>query len=412
MASPAATAAPTATASPAATPQAAKPKAVDGAVALQHVLALAQQIGPRVASEAGEARAAEYLAQQLRSYGYQAVSQEFQFNQESDRSTLGVVSPQARSLTARALLRSAQGEATATLVAAGLGRQGDFPAQGLGGGIALIQRGEITFTEKVANAAAAGASGLIVYNDRPGLLQGALQATSRIPAVGISQEDGEELLRLLAQGPVTATVRARVEQVAVTSRNVVARPADGRCRVVVGGHYDSVAVSPGGNDNASGTAAVLEIARVVAGTPAALGACFVAFGAEEEGLFGSQHFVTSLSAEERRQLLGMINLDVVGAGDRWLLIGSPALVAQAAEGARKLGIETEAGSLPTGFGSDHQSFLAVGVPVVFITIVDRQGSYPDIHTPQDTASIVQPRLLAQAAQMGLLVLQQLLGVGG
>jgi Zn-dependent M28 family amino/carboxypeptidase len=87
--------------------------------------------------------------------------------------------------------------------------------------------------------------------------------------------------------------------------------------VVVGGHYDSVPGSPGANDNASGTATTLEAARVLAGIPTARTVQFVLFAAEELGLFGSAAF----AAERRQGVVAMINLDMVGWGER-LMVGS------------------------------------------------------------------------------------------
>ncbi|MFQ5880272.1 MAG: M28 family peptidase [Dehalococcoidia bacterium] len=394
---------PTATPSPTAAPGSVIADAVDGDDAFRHVLALAQEIGPRPAGEPGEGQAAQYIAQQLQSYGYQVEDQEFEFSQRRGETTLAVESPEALTLNPRLLVNSGEGQVMAPVMAAGLGRSQDFPAQGLDGGIALIERGELFFSDKAANAVAAGARAVIIYNNRPGPFRGALQAPSSVPVVGISNEEGQELLVLLEEGPLVATVSVRVEEVTATSRNVIGREDEGPCQVVVGGHYDSVPIAPGGNDNASGTAAVLEVARVAAAADIADGACFIAFGAEELGLLGSQHFVASLSQEEREQLRGMINLDVVGAGSRWTLVGSSSLVELALAGARDLDIAAERGNLPPGASSDHASFINAGIPAVFFTIIGG----PPIHTPEDTAAVVQPRLLAQAAQMGLYVLRQL-----
>src|SRR5207237_10717374 len=82
------------------------------------------------------------------------------------------------------------------------------------GKIALIQRGTLRFSEKVANAAAAGAVGVIVYNDSAGRVQGSLVGPEAVPAATISAESGQQLLALLGSGPVTARLvgDASVEQ--------------------------------------------------------------------------------------------------------------------------------------------------------------------------------------------------------
>lgn len=96
--------------------------------------------------------------------------------------------------------------------------------------------------------------------------------------------------------------------------NVVARrPGTTRpeSALVLGAHYDTVAFSPGADDNASGVAAVLEIARVFASVSVASTLEFVFFAGEEMGLLGSRAYA-SAAAEEHRALLGAISLDMIG----------------------------------------------------------------------------------------------------
>jgi Zn-dependent M28 family amino/carboxypeptidase len=89
--------------------------------------------------------------------------------------------------------------------------------------------------------------------------------------------------------------------------------------VVVGAHYDSFSTSefrlaPGADDNASGVAAVLEIARVLSRHPGGLTIRFIAFDAEEQGLFGSEHAAARARAR-RESIVAMLNLDMVGVSD-------------------------------------------------------------------------------------------------
>jgi len=92
---------------------------------------------------------------------------------------------------------------TATVYSCGLGNPSDFPPA-VNGNIALIQRGTLTFSNKVANAMAAGAKAAIIYNNVSGNFSGTLiTASSWIPAVSLSQADGQTLLAAL---PTTATV--------------------------------------------------------------------------------------------------------------------------------------------------------------------------------------------------------------
>jgi len=253
----------------------------------------------------------------------------------------------------------------------------------------------------VANAAAAGATAVIVYNNEPGPFRGDLEEESAIPAVSISQEDGRRLSELLGQGPVTVHLSVEATQHKVTSHNVVARPPDGPCEGVVGAHYDSVEAGPGANDNASGVAVLLETARVLAASGDSQDVCLVAFGAEEIGLVGSGHFVADLSPDERQAMQGMVNLDMVGVGDQWQLFGSEKLVAELDTEATGLGLDPLPVESSSHTSSDQNSFIGANIPAVLIHRFDD----PRYHSAEDQAQFVEPQLLQQAGELALLALR-------
>jgi aminopeptidase YwaD len=271
----------------------------------------------------------------------------------------------------------------------------------LKGRIALIERGELSFSDKVANAAANGAAAVVIYNNAEGPYRGELQEESQIPAVSLSQAEGRQLQALLAEGPLTVHLFARSAQETKTSQNVIGRPPQDDCRVIVGAHYDSVAAGPGANDNASGSATLLEIARVLDLSGQEEGVCFVAFGAEEPGLLGSRHFVTTLTSQGQPRPQAMVDLDMVGAGDEWQLMGSPSLVEKIDQGAAALGLNPV--PIEPSLDSDHISFIQADIPAVLIY---RSGD-PRQHTQSDRAEFVQPQLLEEAAKLALLPLADL-----
>jgi aminopeptidase YwaD len=81
--------------------------------------------------------------------------------------------------------------------------------------------------------------------------------------------------------------------------------------IIVGAHLDAVSISPGANDNGSGVAATLEIARILKNVDCKVGVRIINFGAEEQGLQGSNHYVSNtLSSTDNIQL--MLNLDQLG----------------------------------------------------------------------------------------------------
>ena len=191
------------------------------------------------------------------------------------------------------------------------------------GNIALIQRGSCFFRVKVDNAAAAGASAVIVFNqgnvdpndDRFGLFFGTLDPpVAAIPAVSTTFALGEQLATtagLQMRVAVDATVRT------TNTFNVLADTPGGRAdrMVVVGAHLDSVPEGPGINDNGSGTSAILETALQMAelGITPTNKVRFAFWGGEEDGLIGSTYYVSQLSARALKQHAVNLNFDMVGS---------------------------------------------------------------------------------------------------
>lgn len=376
--------------------------------AFQHVLVLSQQIGSRPAGTPAYERATEYIAQQLERYGYTVERESFPFRffDETRPPVLTTLAPARTDLHPFTLVYSAptptegvEGE----LEPAGLGREDDLRGKRLDGRVALIERGQIFFRAKVANAAAAGALAAIIYNNRPGpVQQGTLLEESKIPAVTISNEEGQRLLQGLRAGPlrmrlqVSSIVGQRMAQNVIGVKLGTRTPKE---IVVVGAHADSVKVSPGANDNGSGVAAVLEAARVLAHVATARTIHFVAFGAEENGLIGS-HFYTLSHAGT---IVGMINMDMVGRGPG-LQVGNEGPDISAVDLAERVALRQGMQVRRFKLGqSDHVSFEQAGVPSVFITTGDDNA----IHTPGDTADRLNPTLVASAATLAAAVAQEM-----
>lgn len=366
--------------------------------ALAHIDYLSNTIGPRVGGTDGERAAAEYIAGQFRAYGYDTTIEPFSFPGFIDRGS-SLTLPDGTGPGVRALHLSAAGEVAAPLVPAGIGRPEEFPAD-TAGAIAVLTRGTLEFGEKVANAERAGAAGVIVVNKEPGEFRGSLPAPSNIPAVSISQADGQALL---AMAGTAATLKVDTFNGEIDSANVIARPPGGECRVLAGGHYDSVPHGPGAHDNASGTAVVLELARTVAPI-SAQGACFAAFGSEELGLEGSQAFVSAITDKERQALRVMLNFDMVGIGTTWTLIGTDDLIQQGLAFADQAHIPAVAGKEPPGTGSDHASFFNAGFPVLFFFA----GLDANYHTPNDLIGFISKDELREAGAMGRAAIERAL----
>lgn len=189
------------------------------------------------------------------------------------------------------------------------------------GSVALIQRGTCTFGTKAANAAAAGAVAVVVFNEgQPGrrdLDRWTLgDEVGDIPVLGASFAVGDVLAAALAEGQVSVRVAVDSAIEEVASENVIADTSwgDPDQTLVIGAHLDSVVAGAGINDNGSGTALVLELAALVAeGEPLRNRLRFALWGAEEVGIVGSRRYLVDLTEGERAQIAANLNYDMIGS---------------------------------------------------------------------------------------------------
>ncbi|MBI3966108.1 MAG: M20/M25/M40 family metallo-hydrolase [Chloroflexi bacterium] len=364
---------------------------------MRHLRRLSVDVGPRVSGSAGDRAAAEYLTSQFRSLGYEVEIQRFLVPYfEARRVEVKLLAPEARDLRTTALIGSGSGDVTAAIFDAGFGRDVEVTAAARGK-IALVERGEIAFAQKARNAASAGALAVLIFNNEDTPFTGTLGDPVGLPVVGIAATDGEALRRAAGSGRLRVRVVADTVSEQREGQNVVARLPGEVARVILGAHYDTVPGSPGANDNASGTATVVELARLFAARGQRQRLIFVAFGGEEIGLEGSRHFVGQLPAERLRDLRAMFSVDQIAVGER-LMVGSTAdtrsqslresTIAQIG----RHGVRAFAGHNVSN--SDHAPFSRAGVPAVFVNRPDD----PHQHTPADAADRLQPEPLLVIAR--------------
>ena len=158
---------------------------------------------------------------------------------------------------------------------------------------------------------------------------------------------------------------------------------------------DTLGVHPGADDNASGDAVVLELARYFKKVRSPRSIIFAFFGAEEQGLVGSKQFLEWMKQTDDRRinlpvdkkgLVAMVNLDMVGRmRDHAMSVSGTSTssafkaMAEKAAGQTNLNISCT----PDGYGpSDHASFVAQDIPVLFLTT----GGHMEYHTPDDVPS--------------------------
>ena len=189
------------------------------------------------------------------------------------------------------------------------------------------------------------------------------------------------------------------------SSNVIATPVGfdpAAPYVLLGAHLDTVAVAPGAEDNASGIAVLLELARVLAQRGTGRQVVLVAFGGEEPRgpgdlhHFGSKRYVEALPPDASRNLRAMVSLDRVGVGSVVpvsSVAGTPsALRDRLARIAEREGIRTV---VETDSASDHESFADAGY------LAARLGStpYAGYHSAQDLPHFVDPAQLRRVGRI-------------
>ena len=180
--------------------------------------------------------------------------------------------------------------------------------------------------------------------------------------------------------------------------------------IVVGSHYDhlgmggegsgsrrpdTLGVHPGADDNASGDAVVLELAKHFKKVRSPRSIIFMFFGAEEQGLIGSKNFIEWMKKEDAQRkrlpadikgIVAMVNLDMVGRmRDNALSVSGTGTSSEFKAIAEEVAAQTNLNisCTPDGYGpSDQASFVAADIPVLFLTT----GGHMEYHTPDDVPS--------------------------
>jgi hypothetical protein len=317
-----------------------------------------------------------------------------------------------------------------------------------------------TFQHKATNAFQHGAAAVLLVNDKASLSgeKDALLAFtaagpepfSRLPFVMLTREFADKLLAAAGQPPLEKLEQQIDTELKPQSRELGSWTVDGQISierdelktknvvgvlegtgphadetVVIGGHYDHLGrgglmsgslaflsrdVHNGADDNASGTAMVLELARRLGARrdPPPRRIVFMAFSGEERGLLGSQYYVQHPLFPLSSTVM-MFNCDMVGrlnGSNELTMIGtgtSPGLEELVNVLGRSSGLKVKTiGGLTDGFGgSDHQSFYPQGIPVLFAFT----GVHRDYHRPSDDSNLINYAGMARIADyLELLVL--------
>lgn len=220
----------------------------------------------------------------------------------------------------------------------------------------------------------------------------------------------------------------RLETIAVgssTSQNVIAdRPGDlseTKDLILAIAHLDSInipggenAIAPGADDNGSGSAGLLEIAKVFKTHQNKHDLRLILLGGEEQGLFGSKQYVASLDTTEQARIKAVLNMDMIGGLNTTtptvLLEGAPisqAIIDALSEAAATYTELTVQTSL-NPFASDHVSFIEREIAAV-LTIEGGDSANSNIHSANDTLDRINYDLMLEILRMNVAFIANALG---
>jgi aminopeptidase Y len=338
--------------------------------------------GTRVSGTVGYDQSVDYVVARLSAAGYDVTVQPFQFQTFITLSPTvleQVAPPPAGPIPNTVFSYSGSEDVTAPVstlpVVTGCEAAdfAGFPA----GNIALISRGVCSFAIKATNAYSAGASGVVIYNNQAGDINGTLGNgfTLDIPVTSVTQAVG---VQLAATPGLVMRLKADTFRGIATAENVIAESRGGSSTNVVmaGAHLDSVNAGPGIQDNGSGSAALIEVAEEMAKVKTRNKVRFAWWGAEESGLVGSTYYVNNLSAAEQAQVALYLNFDMIGSpnhvffvydGDDSDGVGAGPGPGGSAEIEKTFEAFYDSRGVPfkgTDFSgrSDYGPFIAVGIP--------------------------------------------------
>jgi hypothetical protein len=401
---------------------------------------LCYEVGPRWGGSDGDRRAAEFIRDEMEANGLTSARlEEFTIHTWDHGAAEAIVAETGQAIAIKPFLRCPPFELTAPLVDVGFGTPREIEALGsrLRGAVAIMSLAPEPFTPPMPHTARlkllaeAGATAAVVVEVKTG---GRMEYRSAgdwravpgtvehpLPTVITSREDGGVLRREASRGH---TIRLRVESrfFDAQAQNTVAElpgelwPGE---HVIVAGHHDTVLGTPGGNDNTSGTVAVMEAARALAALKRETGVGpgrairFATWSGEEQGLQGAYAYVAKHHGKDGRKSPPRfaLNLDELSTGH---MKGVVAMFLHLRDFMQRQ-LDTMGDGLkchvqgPLDSNSDHFPFVRAGIPAGILWRWRFYGRHADSefhHEIGDSADKLNVRELKEyAGQIARLMLR-------
>ncbi len=383
----------------------------------RHLVMLADTIGVRYSGTEGEQRAADYVERQYKRYGLTNVQQQaFEFpNWDYQKCDLRI-GPKGRlkrvvgAFPKTFSISTPPRGLSGPIVYLGNGTDFDFRRAGsIKGKIGLI----IGALELDSNAVQnhlkrSGLLGLMLCDDRVPYdwrisVGGAAHSADGIPlpTMAVPFMEAVRIAKQLMHRPMHARLVIKARAFAAMSHNVIGeirgtrRPEQ---TIVISGHHDSVMHVVGANDNATGVAFVLELARLFAKRRPKRTLRFVSYGVEEKLSVGAYLYMRSLSKAEQHRIVLGINADAIGAvtgTDAARITGNKALLRVVRDHWRSEQHPADITEKVFPY-SDHFALNVAGVPTFYVSRPDiLGGSFWTLHSKHDNMDNVDPAVVAR-----------------
>ena len=394
-------------------------RSISAAKAYEHVENICE-FGNRLAGSEADNKAAEYFAKTCSEYGLYTYFEEFEADCfEPITCELSLVEPESKNIESQPMIFSPstlEGGITSELIDVGAGKEEDYKGKDTKNKIVLFTRGfdKHTFFTEICMASKHGALGAIMANYQSWPFHGTVEPLffepekqllpiepNPIPAINISLEDGHYLREcLLKCEKVKVHLRLQAITEKRTTKNVrcllpgTSLPQE---RVILGGHHDTQN-TPAADDNTSGLAVTLELARVLSAYPCKRTIEFYAPGCEEVRSLGSWEYCKRHKSD-LQNIVAYLDVDGVGGGgdlniitEGWWpdkkLIAPEWLCLFVDKVAKELNYKTKFGICELGT-SDEGRFQDAGVPAVFLW----KPWEEHYHSMQDKLEYVDPNTL-------------------
>jgi len=363
--------------------------------------------GPRNSGSEGDQKTVNYLTNILNNWGFKILFEscnttDFQFKE----SVVKILNPYSKFINSICHYRSGTtNNVIAKLKYVAYGEEVDYKDKEVEGNILLADIGKIHPIPKADLAYKFGAIACIWPHFSPGnriAAWGLHQDGAKLPVLGISYEDGLLLKKLLGENSVVLEIKALANFKKGTQDHMIIdikgrdKPED---VFVLLAHRDTVYNTPGANDNASGVAVLLEIARFFSMVRPKRTLRIIFSAAEEGGGFGIQQYIDKNEDQIKKRVKGVINLDMVGAGEKLCIVSggyhggkrvttSNCLNEKIMKIAQSFNYKLGGWECPFGL-ADIGPFCNIGIPSAWLY----QTGYQYYHTNDDNIEHIDPNNL-------------------